>query len=231
MKLQILKICWNWIKNLQPEVVRIICFILIIILILNYTSLGIKDILRDQARSEVLEKEKREQYVIKITPIVNKHLRDIISRDENATNVILLNYHNTLLSSHGLSYRYLTAICEEFKGDDSKPCSDYWKELEYMNYGEEIHKINIANCIIIPNLSEMRNSFPKFTYLLERSDFNSAVFYPIIGVDGAVGMLIVGYKNEMTPITTEYIRLVMAPNIQPLSTLLDYNYVKKLNEI
>lgn len=231
MILEILKECWNWIKNLHPEVVRVICFILIVLLIMNYTSSGIKDIFSDQLKSENVEKQKREAYTIEITPTVNKHIRDIISKDSNASNVILLNYHNTLLSSHGLSYRYLTAICEQFKGINSKPCSEYWKELEYMNYGEEVHKISTASCVIFSNLSEMRESFPKFTYILERSGFKSAVAYPIEGVDGAVGMLIVGYEGEMTPVTTDYIRKVIAPNIQPLSTLLDYNYVKKLSEI
>ena len=62
--------------------------------------------------------------------------------DPNADNVILLNYHNTLLSSNGLSYKYLTGICESFQGPDSKPCMQEWKELDYINYGEEIQKIN-----------------------------------------------------------------------------------------
>lgn len=227
MKLEIFKVCWNWIKNLPPDATKMLCFILVIMLMVCYTTREIKGVFREQVNDELIEKQKREKYTVEITPKVNQYIRNIISKDSMASNVILLNYHNTLLSSHGLSYRYLTAICEQFQGFDSKPCSEFWKELEYMNYGEEIYKINIASCIIISNISELRNNFPKFTYLLERSEFKSAVLCPIEGVDGTVGMLIIGYKKANIVITDEYIRKVITPNIQPLSTLLDYNYVNR----
>ena len=49
-----------------------------------------------------------------ITPKVQSILEDVIEKDESATNVLLLNYHNTLISSHGLPYKYLTGLCESF---------------------------------------------------------------------------------------------------------------------
>jgi len=154
----------------------------------------------------------------------------MIKKDPNASNVILLNYHNTLLSSHGLSYKYLTAICEQFKGVDSKPCSEYWKELDYMNYGEEIHKITINSYMLISDLDQSRDEFPKFTYLLERSGFKAATFYPLEGVNGTVGMIIVGYTDSTSVVDVDYVREVIAPNIQPLSTLLDYDYIHSLKK-
>ena len=224
---ELLKIIWGWLKKQSPEVLQTIIMILVVWILGNYTISGIKDVFKDQQTMEQRTKQKREQYVVAITPIVNRHINDIISKDVNATNVILLNYHNTLLSSHGLSYRYLTAICEQFKGLQSKPCAEYWKELDYMNYGDEITKINMASCLQLPDLSKARETLPKFTYLLERSGFKSATFYPILGVDGPVGLLIVGYTNKYTDVTIEYIKEVINYNIQPLSTLLDYDYVLK----
>lgn len=221
----LVKIIWCWLKKQSPEFLRLLCVILIVWILGNYTLTGVKQIFTDHTKQEQVIKKEREAYTVEITPIVNRHIKSILTRDENANNVILLNYHNTLLSSHGLSYRYLTAICEWFKGVDSKPCSEYWKELDYMNYGEEIHKINIENYMYFDTVANYRNSFPKFTYLLERSEFKSAAFYPIIGVNGAVGMLIVGYKGEATDVDLDYVRTILNSNIQPLSTLLDYDYV------
>ena len=133
---------WNWLKKQSPEVVRTICIILFLWILGNYTISGVKDVFNDHVKIEQEEKRQREEYTVEITPYVNNRIKNIINDDDNATNVLLLNYHNTLLSSHGLSYRYLTVICEQFKGLDSKPCAEYWKELEYMNYGEEIYKIH-----------------------------------------------------------------------------------------
>lgn len=184
---------------------------------------------RQEIQRETKAKQDREQYTIEITPRVHSILEDILTQDEKATNVLLLNYHNTLTSSHGLSYRYLTGLCESFQ--ESNPCIDYWKELDYMNYGEEIQKITIRRCLLMHNVQMFREEYPKFTYLLERSNASSAVFYPIIGVDGSVGMLVVLYKQELSELTLDDIRKAIAPNIQPLAVLLDYNYVHGIKEL
>jgi len=82
-----------------------------------------------------------------------------------------------------------------------------------MNYGEEIQKITMRRCLLMHNIQMYRKEYPKFTYLLERSDAKSAVFYPIIGVDSTVGMLVVLYKCELSELTLDHIRKVIAPNI------------------
>lgn len=179
---------------------------------------------RQQMQSETKAKRDREQYTIDITPKVQNILQDVVDKDEDATNVLLLNYHNTLTSSHGLSYRYLTGLCESFQ--ESDPCIDYWKELDYMNYGEEIQKITARRCLLMNNTQIFRKDYPKFTYLVERSNAKSAVFYPIIGVDNSVGMLVILYNKEISGITLDHLRKVISPTIQPLAILLDYDYVK-----
>lgn len=218
---------WEWLKKLSPEFIRVLCIALVLWIIGNYTISGVKDIFKEHTKSEEVLKKQREQYTVDITPNVNSKIKDIMSKDTLATNVILLNYHNTLLSSHGLSYKYLTSICEQFKGMETKPCSEFWKELDYMNYGEEIHKINNNSYMLIYNNYETQKTFPKFAYLLERSGFKAAAFYPLQGVNGAVGMIVIGYPDEPTKVSVDYVRTVIAPNIQPLSTLLDYDYVNE----
>lgn len=219
---------WSWIKDLNPDIVRLICMGLIVWVIGHYTLDGVVRAIRYTNESEQVLKERREQYTIQITPKINQHIKDILLKDHNASNVILLNYHNTLISSNGLSYRFLTALCEQFQGDDSKPTIDYWKELDYMNYGEEIQKINAAGAYVLDSIQKYRNVFPKFTYILERSEFKSAVIYPLMGVDDPLGMIIVGYRTAINDLDLTYVRKVIAPNIQPLATLLDYNYYLKV---
>lgn len=72
----------------------------------------------------------------------------ILKGDKDASNVLLLNYHNTLNSTHGLSYRYLTALTERRRGYDTKARIKLWADLEYMNYGEEIELIMIISSYV-----------------------------------------------------------------------------------
>ena len=69
-------------------------------------------------------------------------------------------------------------------------------------------------------------TFPNLAALLEESGAKSAAMYPIAGIDGPIGMIVVIY-----PVTKEYYlgyyNSVIAPCIQPLSTLLDYNSIRK----
>lgn len=209
---------------MSPDFLRFLVMVLTVVILLQYNTERINNTFRQQAQSETKAKRDREQYTIDITPKVQKILQDVIDKDENVTNVLLLNYHNTLTSSHGLSYRYLTGLCESFQ--ESSPCIDYWKELDYMNYGEEIQKITTRRCLLMNNTQIFRKDYPKFSYLVERSNAKAAVFYPIIGVDNSVGMLVVLYNKENPGIALDHLRKVIFPTIQPLAILLDYDYVK-----
>ena len=65
--------------------------------------------------------------------------------------------------------------------------------------------------------------FPKFVWVMHNSGIKIACFYPIIGVKGPVGMLVIGYRGIQTPIDLEYFRRVIYPTIQPLASFLDYD--------
>lgn len=93
-----------------------------------------------------------EEYTRVITPYINDYCQRILDLDANATNVILLNYHNTLVSTNGLSYRYLTSIAEKRRGLETKSCLKIWKELDYINYGEELESINRNNYLTIDDI-------------------------------------------------------------------------------
>lgn len=58
----------------------------------------------------------------------------------------------------------------------------------------------------------LRN-FPKFVWVMHNSGITTACFYPIIGVKGPVGMLVIGYRHEVTNIDMDYFRRVIYPTI------------------
>lgn len=227
MDFNFLKTIWKYLDKLSPDLLRLLVFFLIFYIFICKNTNSVENAFEQKTNSELKLKQDREQYVVEITPKINDILQNIAYDDENATNVILLNYHNTLVSSHGLAYKYLTGLCEQFK---EKPCIDYWKELDYMNYGEEIHRIIICRYLLMQDIVEYRAEYPKLTYLLERSGAKSAVFYPVIGVEGSVGMLIIIYNKKVTEVSLDHMRNIISPNIQPLAVLLDYDYFKGLKK-
>ena len=227
MDFKLLKTIWEWLQKLSPDILRLFIIILLMYVFVGRSVDGVKTMFNQENNKQLQIKQDREQYVVEIMPEVNRLIEDIASKDEDATNVLLLNYHNTLTSTHGLAYRYLTGICEQFQ---KQPYIDYWKELDYMNYGEEIHKIIMSRGLFMQNVSDYRKEFPKFSYLLERSNAKSAIFYPILGVNSSVGILVVLYDKPLKEISVERIKKAINPNIQPLAVLLDYDYVKGIRK-
>lgn len=154
-------------------------------------------------------------------------MQEILLKDREASNVILLNYHNTLTSSNGLSYRYLTALTEKKRGIDSKNCLKYWKELEFINYEEEFTKIISNHYLRMDSIDAYESRFPKITELLRMCNAESAAFYPIQGIEGSIGMIIVLYPKKKE-YYLGYYNEVISRQIQALSSLLDYDNMKEL---
>lgn len=225
MSLSRLEAIYGWINNLGPNVKTIIIIVLSIVVIETSFRGHTKLILQDYTEQVQQEKYLAEEYIKIIAPSINEYIEKILTQDRDASNVILLNYHNTLVSTHGLSYRYLTSLTEKKRGLETKSCLRIWKELEYINYGEEIEKINDNKSLRMDSIPKYADNLPNLVELLQRSNAVSAAFYPLRGVEGPVGMLVVIY-----PIKKQYhlgyYQSVIAPSLQPLTTWLDYNSVK-----
>lgn len=221
-----LKEVYRWIDSWSSGVKTIVIIMLAFLMVELHFSSHTKAILEDYRQAAVAEKVLAEKYTEMITPQVNGHIEHILMEDKDASNVLLLNYHNTVQSTHGLSYRYLTALTEKRRGYETKATIKIWKELEYINYGDELGRINDNQFIRMDTIENYYRTFPNLVALLEESGAKSAAMYPIAGIDGPIGMIVVIY-----PVTKEYYlgyyNSVIAPCIQPLSTLLDYNSIRK----
>lgn len=216
---------YNTINKLGPNTKSIIIILLAIICVIFSTKNLTMQALQEYHSQQIEDKMLAEEYTRVITPYINDYCQRILDLDANATNVILLNYHNTLVSTNGLSYRYLTSIAEKRRGLETKSCLKIWKELDYINYGEELESINRNNYLTIDDIEQIKNVIPNLYELLSLCGAKSAAFYPIRGIDSWVGMIIVLYpEDKVYPIA--YYRNVIMPIIQPLAVLLDYNEVQ-----
>ena len=217
-----LDVIYEKLNKLGPNTKSIIIIILTIMCVIFSTKNLTLQALQEYHSQQVEDKMLAEEYTRVIAPYVNDYCQKILDLDTNASNVILLNYHNTLVSTNGLSYRYLTSISEKRRGLETKSCIKIWKELDYINYGEELESINRNNYLTINDINRYKQTIPNLCELLSLCDAKSAAFYPIRGIDSWVGMIIVLYpENKIYPDT--YYRSVIMPIIQPLAVLLDYN--------
>lgn len=221
-----LKLLYEWIDKLNTNVKTIIIVSLAFVLLQIHVSNHTKAILEDYTKVEAYDKAAAEEYTKMITPIINDYVYAILKGDKDASNVLLLNYHNTLNSTHGLSYRYLTALTERRRGYDTKARIKLWTDLEYMNYGEEIELINDNQFLRMDSIQSYFRTFPNLCTLLEECDAKSAALYPLMGLKDPKGMIVILYKNKKQ-YHLGYYNSVIAPYAQRISILLDYNSVKE----
>ena len=225
MVLNRLESIYNWINKINPSIKTLIIIVLGLgILQVNYRE-TVKDILKSHQIEVNEEKEKAEKYTITIASQLNDYVEDILEHDPSATNIILLNYHNNVMSTNGLSYRYLTALTEKKRGFDTRSCIKIWTELAYINYEDELNKINRNNGLILNKISDGYDNFPKLSELLIASNAKSAKVYPIMGIEGPIGLIIIIYNSQLQ-YTENYYEKTISSYIQPIGILLDYNSVK-----
>lgn len=160
-----------------------------------------------------------------MTPIINEQIQYILMSDQDATNVMLLSYHNSNHSSQGFSYKYITYLSEAAKTIDDDLHEEEFKELSYVGYGEEFVKLHRQRYYKADSIKQLEKSFPKLYRKFRNGNSNAVTFFPIEGVEGPVGMIVVFY-NEKTNYKSDYYAVNIAPYIQRLATILDYNNVK-----
>lgn len=226
MNLDWFKKIWDFINGLNSQLKTAI----IVVMLLGVGFMGMKyynqEVIKDYV--EVIEDQERaaEEYTLELAPFINECVLEIQKNDEDCQNVLLLNYHNSKKSLQGFRYLYLNCITEKPKGLDSEPVKMYWHELEYIYYEDEIRRIHDNGSLLINSIDSIKNSFPKIYRKLVSCNAQAAAFYPIEGVRTPIGMIIILYKQPNNLHDAEYINNV-SPQIQRLSTLLDYPNIKQ----
>lgn len=226
MNLDWLKKIWDFINGLNSQLKTAIIVVMLLGAAFAYMKYYNQEVIKDYV--EVVEDQERaaEEYTLELAPFINECVLEIQKNDRDCQNVLLLNYHNSKKSLQGFRYLYLNCITEKPKGLDSEPVKVYWHELEYIYYEDEISRIHDNGSLLINNVDSIKNSFPKIYRKLISCSAKAAAFYPIEGVRTPIGMIIVLYKEPNNLHDSEYINDV-SPQIQRLSTLLDYPNIKQ----
>ena len=181
----------------------------------------------DYIESVEYNNRKSEEYSLKVSPKIKRQVESIKNKDEDASNVLLLSFHNTKKSLQGFSYMYLTALTDSPRGIDDESCIELWTNLPYLQFTDEVERIRRASYLRIDSMESAKERFPQLYKKLKLSGAYAAGFYPIEGIDSEgniapVGMIIVMY-NKPKHYYLGYYNECIAPYIQILSTLLNYN--------
>lgn len=226
MNLDIVINFFKQIDKIPSTVKTAIIVILCSIGIINYSKTQSEDILRQYSIFKKIEEQKAEEYTLETASEVNRCIEDIAEKDTAAYNVILLNYHNTQQSLQGYSYLYLNCLTEKPKGINSEPVREYWDNLQYTYYEDELRKIHNSEFLRISDIEDIKGTMPKMYKRLKISGARSAAFYTIEGVKSPIGMVVILYNNPKT-YTVGYYPQVVASNIQKLAVILDYQNLNK----
>lgn len=215
----------NFIDQLNSQSKTIIIFILFAIILLFFMKKSNETILSDYLNKLEQIDKKADKYTIEIAPKMHECVTAIQKEDPDCYNVLLLNYHNSKKSLQGLRYLYLNCIVESPKGINDEQVKEYWSDLEYIYYQDELSKIHNQGYLRIEDIDSIKFQFPKLYKKLYISEAKSAALYPIEGIENPIGMIIVLYKQPKK-YNLGFYNAHVSPQIQKLSTLLDYPNLK-----
>lgn len=193
--------------------------------IINYT----RNMIHELTYTPEIEKQIDEEYTRMVTPYINTQVNDILLSDPDATNVLLLSYHNNEISSHGLHHLFITTYTEQKRVLNSLRW--LWNNEPYAEYVNELNLITLKK-YYNTSTSDNPEELKKFKERIELGGSKEAVIYPIISAESGIkysensmGMIIVFYDKKKTLRFDYYVKHI-APRVQYLSFLLDYNQRK-----
>lgn len=175
-------------------------------------------------QNDIKEKQ-AEQYTKDTAVEINRQVRLISEKDQDAFDVLLLNYHNNTQSLQGYKYLYLSCLTEAPRSLDTPLLKSQWNNMDYIYYADELMRIHSQSFVQIKDISEMGSYLPKLYHLVKASDAKSVTFFTVEGATQPIGMVVILYK-ECPNYTLNYPKVIL-PSIQKLAILLDYENAKK----
>ena len=227
MILKLIKRVWEILNNISPETRNLIIIFLFGYLLYSQITETTRRQICERFQEEVLHNKKAEQYSLETSIEINHQVQLISERDEEAFDVLLLNYHNNTQSLQGYKYLYLSCLTEASKSLDEPLLKQLWNKLDYVYYADELAKIHGHNFVQIENIEYMGQDYPKLYRLIKASDAQAVTFFTVEGQDSAIGMVIIFYKEPKKYCTGYYTQILSC--IQRLAILLDYENIKTQN--
>lgn len=223
MVTKLFKSLWDFFNKLQPETRTTLVIIMFGYILYTQITDSTKKFIADKFKEEILHNKKAEQYSRDTSLEINYQIKMIAEKEDDAFDVLLLNYHNNTQSLQGYRYLYLSCLTEVTKSIDIHPLRQYWNKIDYIYYADELSRIHNRGYVQINNIQNMVNYFPKLYRLVKSSDAKAVSFYTIEGKDSAIGLIVILYEETKPKHNFEH----LLPYIQRLSLLLDYENNKE----
>ncbi len=220
MKLDWIKYLWELINKIHPETRSLIILILFGWILYSQITVETAKQIEEKHNQEIVKNKKAEQYSRETAIEINQQVQLIAEIDQDAFDVLLLNYHNNTQSLQGYKYLYLSCLTEAPRSLDTPTLKQQWNKLDYIYYADELAKIHSQSFVYFKNVEEMGMNLPKLYRLVKASEAEAISFFTIEGHNNQIGLVVTLYKNP-TRYDLKYAGRIL-PHIQKLSLLLDY---------
>ena len=214
----------EYLNKLHPETRSLIIILLFGYVLYSQINESTRRQIMERVKKETLDNKEAEKYSMQFSVELNRQIQLISERDQDAFNVILLNYHNNTQSLQGYKYLYLSCLTEAPKTLDTPLLKYQWNKIDYTYYADELSKIHRQSFVQINNIDNMVTTFPKLYRLVKASDAKAVSFFTIEGQDSAIGLIVIFYK-EPKKYDIKYPSIIL-PCIQKLAVILDYDNKK-----
>lgn len=220
MILNWIKKIWEVLNRISPTNRNLIIMLLITYIFYSQITQTTQQFVIQRLEQLVSSEKEAEQYTKDTAIEINEQVRLIAERDQDAFDVLLLNYHNNTQSLQGYKYLYLSCLTEAPRTLDTPLLKSQWNSIDYVYYADELTKIHNQSFVQIKNVNEMKQILPKMYYLVKASEAEAITFFAIEGKSQPVGMVVILYKSP-TKYSLNYAQKIL-PLIQRLAILLDY---------
>ena len=220
-----IKNVWDLLNKIHPETRTLIIILLFGWILYSQITDETNRQINAKAEQEIIHNKKAEQYSIETAVEINHQVQLIAEKDNEAFDVLLLNYHNNTQSLQGYKYLYLSCLTEAPRSLDTHTLKQQWNKIDYIYYADELAKIHSQSFVQFEDIEQMGKYLPKLYRLVKASDAKAISFFTIEGHNSQIGLVVLLYK-EYKHYDYKYARGIL-PCIQRLSILLDYDKIKK----
>lgn len=225
MNLEWIKKMWEILNRIHPSTRNVIIILLFGHILYSQLSLSIGEQIAQKFQDEIQHTKRAEQYSMETSVEICRQVQTIADKDNDAFDVLLLNYHNNTKSLQGYQYLYLTCLTEAPKTLDTPLLKQQWNKIDYIYYADELSKIHNQSFVHVENMEQLGKSLPKLYRLIKASDAQSVSFFTIEGPNSAIGMVVILYNKPKTANLVAERKIL--PCIQRLAILLDYETIKQ----
>ena len=215
-----IKKVWEYLNRIHPETRSVIIILLFGWIMYSQITVETARQIDIKHKQEIVSNKKAEQYSKETAIDINQQVQLIAEADQDAFDVLLLNYHNNTQSLQGYKYLYLSCLTEAPRSLDTPSLQQQWNRLDYIYYADELYKIHSQSFVKFEDIDRMRNSLPKLYRLVKGSEAKAVSFFTIEGHDSQIGLIVIFYESSKK-YNYKYAGRIL-PHIQKLALLLDY---------